>query len=148
MSLFDTKNPPQNEYLKKYIDMSTRFQNIGIAIVFFAIAVNYFGGASLRTISLLIFAIGAIALVFGGSSLRPHNLIKAFAQQCSNEPNDTIAAGLLEAMERNHVTKLTRNSLHMVYVAIEIYSSLPEADPELSTRLQNASKNCLSKKIL
>lgn len=147
MKLFEKTPPPQNEYLRKYTQMASRFQNIGIAVVLSSIALHYFGGNTMMTISLVIFCVGAIALVFGGSSLRPHNLIKSFAQQCTNDPGDIIAEGLLEAMQRYRKTALTKGSIQIIQVAIETYAQLPETDPQLIAQLREALQKNITKKV-
>lgn len=146
MQLFQSKEPPKNEFLSRYLAAATRFQNVGIVVVISSVLMNFLGGQALKLPSIFLFMVGALALVFGGSSLRPHNVIKSFAQQCSREPNDTIADGLLEAIERNKTTALTKNSIRTIYLAIEIYAALPDADQELVNRLTDAAKTRLTQK--
>lgn len=147
MHLFQKQDPPKNEYLRRFTDMAKRFEAIGIVTVLTAVLINLSGNNSMKLLSFVIFAIGAIILAFGGSSALPHNLIKSFSMQCASEPNDLIAEGLLEAMERNRKTALTKSSLKNVYLAIETYAACEDADPELVARLRQATDKHLTKKV-
>ena len=85
--------------------------------------------------------------IIGGSSLRPHNLVKAFAQQCAREPCHEIAQGLLEAIESDRKIRLVQKSIDSVDFAIEVYECLDDADPELIRKLREAKEQHIAKKV-
>lgn len=141
------KNDKEASYFSRYRTAAIRFEVIGGILLLIAIVLNLIAGAALLTISLLLVAVGAFLLIIGGSSLRPHNLVKAFAQQCAREPCHEIAQGLLEAIESSPKIRLVQKSIDSVDFAIEVYECLDDADPELIRKLREAKAQHIAKKI-
>lgn len=133
-------------YYNRYRSAARRFELIGGALLLIAIILNLATGNRLFTVALLVAAAGAFLLVIGGSSLRPHNLVKAFAQQCAREPGHEIAQGLLDAMESDKKIRLVQRSINEVELAIGIYEQLEDADPELIRQLRDAMDTHIAKK--
>lgn len=133
-------------YYNRYRGAARRFELIGGALLLIAIILNLATGNRLFTVALLVAAAGAFLLVIGGSSLRPHNLVKAFAQQCAREPGHEIAQGLLDAMESDKKIRLVQRSINEVEMAIGIYEQLEDADPELIRQLHAAKEAHIAKK--
>lgn len=140
------KTDKDASYFSRYRAAAIRFEIIGGALLLIAIVLNLIAGKTLLTVSLLLAAIGAFLLIIGGSSLRPHNLVKAFAQQCAREPCNEIAQGLLEAIECDRKIRLVQKSIDSVDFAIEVYECLDGADPELIRKLREAKEQHIVKK--
>ena len=83
----------EGTYYSRYRAAATRFEIIGCILLLIAVLLHVVLGNSILTVSLLLAAVGAFLLIIGGSSLRPHNMVKAFAQQCTQEPCREAAAG-------------------------------------------------------
>ena len=133
-------------YFNRYRAAAIRFEVIGGALLLVAIVLNLLAGNSLITISLFLAAIGAFLLIIGGASTRPHNLVKAFAQQCAREPGHEIAQGLLDAMQSEKKIRLVQKSIDDVTFAIEVYECLDDANPELVRQLREALDTHIAKK--
>lgn len=133
-------------YFSRYRAAAIRFEIIGGVLLVVAILLNLLLGKALLTLSLLLAAVGAFLLIIGGASLRPHNLVKAFAQQCAREPCHQIAQGLLEAMQSDKKIRLVQKSIDSVDFAIEVYECLDDADPELLRQLREARETHIAKK--
>ena len=103
-------------------------------------------GSSILTASLLLAAVGAFLLIIGGSSLRPHNMVKAFAQQCTQQPCREAAEGLLTAIQSSRKIRLVQRSIDSVSFAIEVYECLDDADAELVQQLRDAMDTHIAKK--
>ena len=103
-------------------------------------------GSSIFTASLLLAAVGAFLLIIGGSSLRPHNMVKAFAQQCTQQPCREAAEGLLTAIQSSRKIRLVQRSIDSVSFAIEVYECLDDADAELVQQLRDAMDTHIAKK--
>lgn len=141
------KNDKDAPYFLRYRGAARRFEVIGIVLILIAIILNLTIGSSLSTITLLVAAIGAFLLIIGGSSLRPHNLVKAFAQQCAREPCHEIAQGLLEALESDRKIRLVQKSINELNIAIGMYEQMDDADPELVRKLYEAMEQHIAKKV-
>ena len=102
--------------------------------------------ACLDSDSVLLAAVGAFLLIIGGSSLRPHNMVKAFAQQCTQEPCREAAEGLLTAIQASPKIRLVQKSIDSVSFAIELYECLDDADAELVQQLRDAVEAHIAKK--
>lgn len=147
MSFFKS-TPPESPILKQYMEMATRFQNAGIVMVLLSILIHMIGKDKVFLVVLVLFVPGALSLIFGGSNLRPHNLIKAFAMQCAREPGDEIATALLETMTRAKRIGLTKTSIRTITTAIAVYAASEDAKPELVQQLQETMQKTVVKKIL
>lgn len=133
-------------YYSRYRAAALRFEIVGGILLLIAIVLNMLTGSTTLFISLLLAAAGAFLLIIGGASLRPHNLVKAFAQQCVREPCNEIAQGLLEAMQSESKIRLVQKSIDDVNFAIEVYECLDDADPELIRQLREAVDTHIAKK--
>lgn len=138
---------PELSYYQRYRGAAVRFQVIGGVLLLAGIAAHLIFGASAMAISLIFAGPGAFLLVTGGSSMRPHNLVKAFAQQCAREPGREMAQGLLDALTQHKQVRLLGNSVQLVQNAIEAYAETEGADPELSRQLREAAEARISKKV-
>ena len=134
-------------YYSRYRAAAIRFEVIGGVLLAVGILLNLLFSASLSTASLLIAAAGAFLLVIGGSSLRPHNLVKAFAQQCTREPCDESAQGLLEALSSSSRIRLVQKSMNEVNAAIETYALQQDADASLVQQLRDAMDKHITKQV-
>lgn len=133
-------------YYSRYRAAALRFEIVGGVLLLIAIVLNLLTGQSTLPVSLLLAAGGAFLLIIGGASLRPHNLVKAFAQQCAQEPCREIAQGLLEAMQSENKIRLVQKSIDSVNFAIEVYECLDDADPELIRQLRETMDKHIAKK--
>lgn len=140
------KTDKDASYYERYRGAARRFELIGGALLVIAIVLNLATGNRLFTVTLLVAAVGAFLLIIGGSSLRPHNLVKAFAQQCAREPGHEIAQGLLDAIESDKKIRLVQKSINEVEMAIGIYEQLEDSDPELIRKLHEATQSHIAKK--
>lgn len=137
----------EGSYYSRYRAAALRFEVIGGALVAVGIAVNLAVGPASLAVSLFLAAIGAFLLIIGGASLRPHNLVKAFAQQCTREPCTEAAQGLLEAIRSDKKIRLVGKSIDEVNFAIELYESLDSADAALVQQLREAVEQHIVKKV-
>lgn len=137
----------EQSYYQRYCSTAKRFETIGCILVGGAVLLDLVTSASVRWLSLLFAIAGMVPLVIGGSCLRPHNVIKAFAQQCVQQPSDEFARGLLDALRAERKVKLVSSSITMVENAVDVYAMFEESDPELIKDLQEALKTRVDKKI-
>ena len=115
-------------------------------LLLIAVLLHVKSGRSILTASLLLAAVGAFLLIIGGSSLRPHNMGKAFAQQCTQQPCREAAEGLLTAIQSSRKIRLVQRSIDSVSFAIEVYECLDDADAELVQQLRDAMDTHIAKK--
>lgn len=139
-------HPQELSYFRRYRAAAVRFEIIGGALLAAAVLLTLLPGGSLLSLGLLLAAVGAFLLLIGGSSLRPHNLVKAFAQQCAREPGHEIAQGLLDAMQCAGRIRLVQRSIDSVDFAIQVYECLDDADPALIQQLRQAKQEHLARK--
>lgn len=139
--------PIEQSYYQRYCGAAKRFEMIGCLLIGGAILLDVLTGASVRWLSLLFAVVGAVPLLIGGSSLRPHNVIKSFAQQCVQQPSDEFAQGLLDALRAGQKVKLVSSSIAMVENAVEVYAQFEDSDPKLIEDLQEALKTRIGKKV-
>ncbi|MBQ1312395.1 MAG: hypothetical protein IIY55_11155 [Blautia sp.] len=145
---FSSRTPARSEILRKYLKMAGLFQNIGIALLAAAILVHLVSQGKWFSASMVLALPGALSLVFGGSSLQPHNLAKSFAQQCSQMPTREMAEAFLEVLEREKKLSLTKASIRIIQNGIETYASQPDADPELVQALRAGAETRINVKFL
>lgn len=120
----------------RYCSMGRKVELSGAVTLAAAVAGHVISGGN-AFLSVL-GGIGLLILVFGFAKMRPNNQIKSFAQQLTNTPDRDFAQGLLEAMEKNGKTALTRRSLSSVQLAVNAYAASPEADEALVQQLADA----------
>ena len=133
----------QNEekLYERYCRTGRKFEIIGGAVFAVGAAAHLATGGHL--LIAMVEIAGLALLVFGAMNLRPANMIKAFAMQLQATSDRDFAQGLLEAMEKNGNTGMTRNSLSTVQMAIQTYAASPEADEALVEQLFGALKKHL-----
>ncbi len=136
----------EKSYYERYRGAAKRFEAIGCLMIAGAILLDVVTGASMRWLSLLFAVLGAVPLLIGGASLRPHNAIKSFAQQCVQQPTDAFAQGLLDALRAEKKVKLVSSSIAMVENAVDVYAQFEESDPKLIEELREALQTQISKK--
>ena len=136
----------EGTYYSRYRAAATRFEIIGCILLLIAVLLHVVLGSSILTASLLLAAVGAFLLIIGGSSLRPHNMVKAFAQQCTQQPCREAAEGLLTAIQSSRKIRLVQRSIDSVSFAIEVYECLDDADAELEQQLRDAMDTHIAKK--
>ena len=141
------KKKVKSKILNKYLTMAGRFQNIGIVFMAAAVLLHVLSGGKWSTASLIAAVPGVICLVFGGSSLQPHNLAKAFAQQCAQTPSKEMAEAFLEVLTMEKKTGLTRSSVGILQNGIETYAAQEDADQELVAALRKAMEEHVAIKV-
>ena len=134
------KKEIKSQILNKYLTMSGRFQNAGIGLLAAAVLVHLVSGGTKGALILVLAVPGVICLVFGGSSMQPHNLAKAFAQQLAQMPTREMAEAFLEVLEREKQIGLTKSSVKILQSGIETYAAQEDADPVLAGSLRQAVK--------
>lgn len=138
--------PIETSYYQRYCSAAKRFEFIGAAILIAGILLNAAIGASVLVVTWICAAVGACLLIIGGSSLRPHNIIKSFAQQCIENPSNAFAQGLLDALEAEKKVQLVSASIAMVEQAVTLYEQFDDSDPVLAQKLRQAFENRVVKK--
>ncbi len=139
-------NRSNDSYYQRYRGAAVRFQVIGGILLAAGIGANFIFGSSMLAVSLIFAGPGAFLLITGGSSMRPHNLVKAFAQQCIREPSREMAQGLLDALTQQKNVRLLNNSIQLVHNAVYVYEQTDGADPELVRQLREAAEARIVKK--
>lgn len=136
----------EGSYYSRYRAAATRFEAIGCALLVIAVLLHAIVGQRILTASLLLAAIGALLSIVGGASLRPHHMVKAFAQQCAQAPCREAAEGLLTALGSSKTIRLTQRSIDQLQFAIEVYACLNDADAALIGDLHHAVDTHIAKK--
>ena len=140
-------NLKKGTYYDRYRAAATRFEVIGCILLIAGVLLHFILGQSMMTPSLLLAAVGAFLLIIGGSSLRPHNMVKAFAQQCTQAPCREAAEGLLTALHSSKRIHLVRRSIDQVNLAVETYACQDDADTALADELREAVSSHITKKV-
>jgi len=127
----------------RYCRMGRRFEISGGLTLIASVAGHVTtGGNGLLSVLMLV---GFILLIFGAMNMKPSNMIRAFAQQLSATNDPDFARGLIDAMEKNGVTALSKASLSSLNLAINTYAASEGADEEIVTRLCEAYKKHVRK---
>lgn len=127
----------------RYCRMGRRFEIGGGVTLIAAVAGHvYTGGNGLLSVLMIV---GFILFIFGAMNMKPSNMIRAFAAQLSATSDPDFARGLIEAMEKNGVTALSKSSLSSLNLAINTYAASEGADEELVERLCQACKKHVRK---
>ena len=134
-------------YYQRYCTQAKRFEVAGCVLVAISILMDLLEGKKILPVTMLVLFFGALALIVGGSSLRPHNVVKSFALHCAETPSREFASGLLEALEAQSRLKLVKSSIATVENAIEVYARQENTNPELVEKLRAALEQRISKKI-
>ena len=137
----------EQSYYKRFRAAAIRFEVIGGALLAIGIGANFIFGNSMLAVSLIFAGPGALLLILGGSSLRPHNLVKAFAQQCMREPSREMAQGLLDALHSSKRIRLMGRSIQVVQAAVEVYANTEDADPDIVDQLRRTVADSVVKKM-
>ena len=103
-------------------------------------------GDSVKWPGVALGAVGLCAFALGAASLRPHNVVKSFALQCMQNPNEEYARGLLNALTAERRIRLTMRSIRMVEGAVITYARTENVNKELAERLAAALHEHVVKK--
>lgn len=132
-------------YFARYYRTAVRYQTVGIVLLLAGIVIHaFFSG--LQTLGLLLAAPGVLLVLFGGASSQPHNLVKAFAQQCIRNPERDMAQGLLDALTKWRTVRLVSRSIQLVDNAVAVYAGSDNADPALVEQLEEAVRTHIRRK--
>lgn len=130
----------------RYRATARRFELAGAGI-FVAGALCYMAfGDSVKWPGVVLGVIGLCAFALGAASLRPHNVVKSFALQCMQNPNEEYAHGLLNALTAERRIHLTMRSIRMVEGAVITYARTENVNKELAERLAAALHEHVVKK--
>ena len=86
------------ECYTRYRPTARRFELFGAAILAAGVLCYTAFGDSVKWPGVALGAVGLCAFALGAASLRPHNVVKSFALQCMQNPNEEYARGLLNAL--------------------------------------------------
>ena len=138
------------ECYTRYRATARRFELFGAAILAAGVLCYTAFGDSVKWPGVALGAVGLCAFALGAASLRPHNVVKSFALQCMQNPNEEYARGLLNALtaeRRIRLTmRLTMRSIRMVEGAVITYARTENVDKELAERLAAALHEHVVKK--
>ena len=145
-------NGPQNKELpylyKSYLKTCRLLELVGGVILIGTILLNEFLHLGTRGFVIPAALIGAVILALGGSSIRPHNQVKAFAVQLYRSPIREVAEATLAALQAAKTVRLTPRHHAIVTAAVEGYSAAPDSDPELAAQLSAAAEQYVKKGFL
>ena len=108
------------ECYTRYRATARRFELFGAAILAAGVLCYTAFGDSVKWPGVALGAVGLCAFALGAASLRPHNVVKSFALQCMQNPNEEYARGLLNALTAERRIRLTMRSIRMVEGAVSI----------------------------
>ncbi len=133
---------------KNYVKTCRIFELAGGGILIGSILLNELLHLNSRGFVIPAAIIGAIILAIGGSSLLPHNQVKAFAGQLYQNPVREVAEAMLAALRAAKSVRLTPRHYTIVNSAIQNYSAAPDADPELAAELAATAEQYVKKGFL
>lgn len=136
------------ECYTRYRATARRFELAGAALLAAGILCCMAFGDSVKWPGVALGGFGLCAFALGAASLRPHNVVKSFALQCMQNPNEEYASGLLDAITAERKIRLTMRSIRMVEGAVITYAHTENADKELAERLAAAMHEHLVKKTI
>ncbi len=140
-------NPEESSYYERYRGSARRFAVVGVAgLAAGGLSLAASGGGIVQALGLIVVLIGAVTLALGGSSLLPHNAVRAFARQCVQTPGREIAQGLLDALTARKKIRVASSGIFMVDQALARYAQTEDADEALLEKLREARKNNLVEK--
>ncbi len=126
----------EKSYYERYRRQAFIFEGAGIVLLAAGILLNEVTGRGLGLPVLLLAGAGMVLLVIGGSSARPHVIVKSFAALLQKDPTRKNAEEFLYALEKTGKVSLVRQSGNLVEGALAAYEKSPEADPELVRKLR------------
>ena len=145
-------NGPQNKELpylyKSYLKTCRLLELVGGVILVGTILLHEFLHLETRGFVIPAALIGAVILALGGSSIRPHNQVKAFAVQLYRSPIREVAEAALAALRAAKTVRLTPRHHAIVTAAVEGYSAAPDSAPELAAQLSAAAEQYVKKGFL
>lgn len=128
----------EKSYYERYRRQAILFEGIGIALLLGGILLNEATGRGMGAPVLILAGIGMVFLVIGGSSARPHTIIKSFAVLLEREPTRKNAEEFLTALTKTGKVSLVKSSENLVESALLAYGKSPEADEELLKELRES----------
>ncbi len=132
---------------KNYVKTCRIFELAGGFILIGSILLNELLHLQARGFVIPAALIGGAILAIGGSSLLPHNQVKAFAGQLYQNPIREVAEAMLAALTAAKTVRLTPRHYTIVNNAIQNYGAMPDADPELAAQLSAAAEQYVRKGI-
>lgn len=136
------------ECYTRYRATARRFELAGAALLAAGVLCYMAFGDSVKWPGVALGGFGLCVFALGAASLRPHNVVKSFALQCMQNPNEEYARGLLDAITAERRIRLTMRSIRMVEGAVITYAHAENADKELAERLAAAMHEHLVKKTI
>ncbi len=136
------------ECYTRYRATARRFELAGAALLAAGVLCCMAFSDSVKWPGVALGGFGLCAFALGAASLRPHNVVKSFALQCMQNPNEEYASGLLDAITAERRIRLTMRSIRMVEGAVITYAHTENADKELAERLAAAMHEHLVKKTI
>lgn len=136
------------ECYTRYRATARRFELAGAALLAAGVICYMAFGDYVKWPGVALGGIGLCVFALGAASLRPHNVVKSFALQCMQNPNEEYARGLLDAITSERRIRLTMRSIRMVEGAVITYAHTENADKELAERLAAAMHEHLVKKTI
>jgi hypothetical protein len=141
------KNVDKESYYYKYMMQSYRFEAIGIVLVVVSIITNELLKRANFLPIIILAIIGCVLLVFGGSSSRPANVIRSFAQLLSHAPDSKTAEEFIYALENLKMVSLSLASRNLVNTAVISYSKCSDCNPDVLERLNTAVSTHTKKQV-
>ncbi len=142
----DSKSDSTNlSYYQRYLKSARKFAIVGAVGTAAGLLVLMTATEPLRTAGLVVFLIGALASALGGSSMLPHNAVRAFARQCAQNPSREAAEGLIEALNSRRKIRLSSRSLVILAQAAAGCQHLEDGEA-LSEKIQQACKDHIVRK--
>ncbi len=133
-------------YYARYIRQTRIFLTAGIALILTAILVNELLGRTFSLPVMVLFGIGVIPLVIGGSGSTPHGIVKAFASLLQSEPTTVNAREFITALNMVGSVALVKSSRRLVEGAVSAYEQSDEAEEDIVKELRSAVEKNIKKK--
>ena len=140
-------NVNKESYYYKYMMQSYRFEAIGIVLVVVSIITNELFKHANSLPIIILAVIGCVLLVFGGSSSRPANVVRSFAQLLSHAPDSKTAEEFIYALENLKMVSLSLASRNLVNTAVISYSKCSDCTPDVLERLNTAIRMHTKKQV-
>ena len=133
-------------YYDRYKKQANLFQAAGILLIALAVLINELSHRSFAPPVWVLAGIGVIPLMIGGSSARPHAIVKSFAILLKNDPSTENAGEFLNALQKTGKVALVKPSRDLVETALYTYEHSPEAEEKMVENLREAVGRYIIKK--
>lgn len=138
----------KDSYYYRYKKQAYIIEGGGILCVGIAILLNELTHDSLKPYILVIAGIGMLLLIIGGSSARPHVLVKSFASLLANEPTTKNAQEFIYALECSGTVRLVKSSQATLDSAVMSYERSDDSDEDVADQLRDAIRAHIKNKIM